>query len=289
MNAFHTLMDYLQDPFLAGMIGKALLVGIPISLCASLLGVTLVLKRYSMIGDGLSHVGFGALAIATLLNMGGGTDRTSTLLISLPLVLVAAFLLLRMSQSAHTQGDAAIALVSTGAIAIGYMIFTVSGTGSPADVCTSLFGRSTVLSLSDTLVALSFGLSVAVLTLYLLCYSQIFSLTLDETFEEATGVKTKRYQTLIALLTAVTIVLGMQLVGAVMISGLIVFPTLTSMRLFKSFRGVVISTAILSVSCYVLGFLFATVYDLPTGPAVICVNLVLYLTFSLLAKVRRRA
>ena len=271
------------------MIGKALLVGIPISLCASLLGVTLVLKRYSMIGDGLSHVGFGALAIATLLNVAVGMDRSYTLLISLPLVILAAFLLLRMSQNAHTQGDAAVALVSTGAIASGYMIFTVSGTGSPADVCTSLFGRSTILSVSPALVVMTLGLSVLVLTMYILFYNKIFSVTLDETFSEATGVKIGSFKTLMALFTAITIVLGMQIVGAVMVSGLIVFPALTSMRLFKSFRGVVISTAIISICCYIVGFLLATVYDLPTGPAVICVNLLLYLVFAALSKIRRKA
>lgn len=288
LSFFETLTEYFQDPFLSGVIAKALIIGVPVALCASLLGVSLVLKRFSMIGDGLSHVGFGALAVTTLLNFGASPDSPSTLIISLPIVMAAAFFLLRISQNSRINGDAAIALVSTGAIAIGYLLFHLSGNGGPADVCSSLFGRSTILSIDDAILPISLLLSAAVLTLYLISYTKIFSITFDENFASATGVKTKRYNLLIALLTAVTIVLGMQLVGAIMISGLIVFPTLTAMRVCKSFRGVVVTAAVISVSCFVTGFFLATVYDIPTGPSVITVNLVLFLIFSLFSAVLRR-
>lgn len=277
---FERLAEYFRDPFVSGVIIKALIVGVPIALCASLLGVTLVLKRLSMIGDGLSHVGFGALAIATVLNFGSSSSSSSTLLISLPIVIVAAFFLLRLSQNSRVNGDAAIALVSTGAIAVGYLLFSITGNGEPADVCSSLFGKSTIINIDDIIVPISLGLSVVVLALYLISYTKIFSITFDENFATATGVKTRRYNMLIALLTAVTIVLGMQLVGAIMISGLIVFPTITAMRVCKSFKAVVITAGLLSVICFVLGFFIAAVYDFPTGPSVICVNLAVYIIFS---------
>lgn len=285
---FNTLIEYFRDPFVSGVIIKALVVGIPVALCASLLGVTLVLKRLSMIGDGLSHVGFGALAIAAALNFGASANSTATLLISLPIVIVAAFFLLRLSQNSKVNGDAAIALVSTGAIAVGYLLFNITGSGEPADICSSLFGKSTIINIDNVIVPISLALSIIVLTLFILSFNRIFSITFDENFASATGVKTKRYNLLIALLTAVTIVLGMQLVGAIMISGLIVFPTITAMRVCKSFKSVVVTSGIISVVCFVIGFFAAAVYDFPTGPSVITVNIIVYGAFTIASKLLRK-
>lgn len=285
---FNTLIEYFRDPFVSGVIIKALVVGIPVALCASLLGVTLVLKRLSMIGDGLSHVGFGALAIAAALNFGASANSTATLLISLPIVIVAAFFLLRLSQNSKVNGDAAIALVSTGAIAVGYLLFNVTGSGEPADICSSLFGKSTIINIDNVIVPISLALSIIVLTLFILSFNRIFSITFDENFASATGVKTKRYNLLIALLTAVTIVLGMQLVGAIMISGLIVFPTITAMRVCKSFKSVVVTSGIISVVCFVIGFFAAAVYDFPTGPSVITVNIIVYGAFTVASILMRK-
>lgn len=285
---FNTLIEYFRDPFVSGVIIKALVVGIPVALCASLLGVTLVLKRLSMIGDGLSHVGFGALAIAAALNFGASANSTATLLISLPIVIVAAFFLLRLSQNSRVNGDAAIALVSTGAIAVGYLLFNVTGSGEPADICSSLFGKSTIINIDNVIVPISLALSIIVLTLFILSFNRIFSITFDENFASATGVKTKRYNLLIAILTAVTIVLGMQLVGAIMISGLIVFPTITAMRVCKSFKSVVVTSGIISVVCFVIGFFAAAVYDFPTGPSVITVNIIVYGAFTIASMLLRK-
>ena len=285
---FNTLIEYFRDPFVSGVIIKALIVGIPVALCASLLGVTLVLKRLSMIGDGLSHVGFGALAIAAALNFGASANSTATLLISLPIVIVAAFFLLRLSQNSKVNGDAAIALVSTGAIAVGYLLFNITGSGEPADICSSLFGKSTIINIDNVIVPISLALSIIVLTLFILSFNRIFSITFDENFASATGVKTKRYNLLIAILTAVTIVLGMQLVGAIMISGLIVFPTITAMRVCKSFKSVVVTSGIISVVCFVIGFFVAAVYDFPTGPSVITVNIIVYGAFTVASILMRK-
>lgn len=285
---FNTLIEYFLDPFVSGVIIKALVVGIPVALCASLLGVTLVLKRLSMIGDGLSHVGFGALAIAAALNFGASANSTATLLISLPIVIVAAFFLLRLSQNSKVNGDAAIALVSTGAIAVGYLLFNVTGSGEPADICSSLFGKSTIINIDNVIVPISLALSIIVLTLFILSFNRILSITFDENFASATGVKTKRYNLLIAILTAVTIVLGMQLVGAIMISGLIVFPTITAMRVCKSFKSVVVTSGIISVVCFVIGFFAAAVYDFPTGPSVITVNIIVYGAFTVASILMRK-
>lgn len=285
---FNTLIEYFRDPFVSGVIIKALVVGIPVALCASLLGVTLVLKRLSMIGDGLSHVGFGALAIAAALNFVASANNTATLLISLPIVIVAAFFLLRLSQNSKVNGDAAIALVSTGAIAVGYLLFNVTGSGEPADICSSLFGKSTIINIDNVIVPISLALSIIVLTLFVLSFNRIFSITFDENFASATGVKTKRYNLLIAILTAVTIVLGMQLVGAIMISGLIVFPTITAMRVCKSFKSVVVTSGIISVVCFVIGFFAAAVYDFPTGPSVITVNIIVYGAFTVASILMRK-
>lgn len=236
-------LQMLSYPFLT----RAIVVGTLVSLCASLLGVSLVLKRYSMIGDGLSHVGFGALAIATAAN-------AAPLAVAIPIVVAAAFLLLRLSENSKIKGDAAIALISTGALAIGVMAISLSN-GTNIDVYNYMFGSILAMSRGD--VRLSVVLAAAVLTLYVIFYHKIFAITFDENFARATGVKAGWYNMLIALLTAITIVLGMRLMGTLLISSLVIFPALTSMRILKSFRSVVICSAVLSVLCFLIGIFFS--------------------------------
>ncbi len=271
LDLFFEMMSY---PFLV----RAVVVGVLVALCSSLLGVSLVLKRYSMIGDGLSHVGFGALAIATALN-------ASPLQVSIPIVVFAAFLLLRLSENSKIKGDAAIALISTGSLAVGVMVVSVTS-GMTVDVCNYMFGSILAMSKSD--VTLSIVLSVVVLLLYVLFYSRIFAVTFDESFAKATGIRADLYNMLIALLTAITIVVGMRLMGALLITALIIFPALTSMRIFKSFRSVVISSAILSVLCFCVGIVISYVYSTPVGASVVFVNIVGFLAFSAMGFVMGR-
>lgn len=271
LDLFKEMMSY---PFLV----RAVVVGVLVALCAALLGVSLVLKRYSMIGDGLSHVGFGALAIATAFN-------ASPLSVSIPVVVIAAFFLLRMSENSKIKGDAAIALISTGSLAVGVMVVSIT-TGMNVDVCNYMFGS--ILAMSKDDVALSIILSAVVLILYILFYSKIFAVTFDENFSRATGIKAGLYNMLIALLTAITIVLGMRLMGALLISSLIIFPSLTSMRILKSFRAVVISSAVLSVICFIIGIIISYVYSTPAGASIVCVNIIVFLLYSVLGLVLRR-
>lgn len=261
----------LSQPFLK----RALVAGVLISLCAALLGVSLVLKRFSMIGDGLSHVGFGALAIACAANI-------APLYFSLPIVVVAAFLLLRMSENGKIKGDAAIALISTGALAVGVMVTSLT-TGMNVDIYNYMFGS--ILTMSNADVALSVVLSVAVLALYLVFYNEIFAVTFDESFSKATGTKVGAYNMLIAALTAVTIVIGMRMMGALLISSLIIFPAITSMRLCKSYKSVIISSAAVSVVCFFSGLLVSIRFEAPTGASVVCVNIFVLAVFSLLRAV----
>ncbi|MBP9659353.1 MAG: metal ABC transporter permease, partial [Proteocatella sp.] len=242
------------------------------------LGVSLVLKRYSMIGDGLSHVGFGALAIATATNW-------APLTVSIPLVLAAAFFLLRLSEDSRIKGDSAIALISTGSLAIGVMVISMTS-GMNIDVYNYMFGS--ILAINSTDVILSVILSSVVLVLYLFFYSRIFAVTFDESFAKATGINAGMYNMLIALLTAVTIVLGMRLVGALLISSLIVFPAITSMRLFKSFRSVVISSAVISVVTFLTGIMASYIYATPAGASVVTFNIILFFVFSFTGYVTRR-
>ena len=258
-------LQMLSYPFLT----RAIVVGTLVSLCASLLGVSLVLKRYSMIGDGLSHVGFGALAIATAAN-------AAPLAVAIPIVVAAAFLLLRLSGNSKIKGDAAIALISTGALAIGVMAISLSN-GTNIDVYNYMFGS--ILAMSQGDVRLSVVLAAAVLTLYVIFYHKIFAITFDENFARATGVKAGWYNMLIALLTAITIVLGMRLMGTLLISSLVIFPALTSMRILKSFRSVVICSAVLSVLCFLIGIFFSYVWSTPTGASIVCVNIAAFFVF----------
>ena len=251
---------------------RALVVGVLVSLCAALLGVSLVLKRYSMIGDGLSHVGFGALAIASAFNL-------APLAVAVPVVVIAAVLLLRLSRSSKLNGDAAIAMISSSALAIG--VITVSLTsGMNTEVSSYMFGS--VLSLSRSDAVLSVILSVAVLALFILFYPRIFAVTFDETFSRATGTKTEVFNTLLAVLTAVTVVLGMRMMGALLISSLIIFPALSAMRVCKSFRGVVLCAALISVICFVTGVTVSYFLETPTGASVVVTDLIAYGVFSLL-------
>lgn len=258
-------LQMLSYPFLT----RAIVVGTLVSLCASLLGVSLVLKRYSMIGDGLSHVGFGALAIATAAN-------AAPLAVAIPIVVAAAFLLLRLSGNSKIKGDAAIALISTGALAIGVMAISLSN-GTNIDVYNYMFGSILAMSRGD--VRLSVVLAAAVLTLYVIFYHKIFAITFDENFARATGVKAGWYNMLIALLTAITIVLGMRLMGTLLISSLVIFPALTSMRILKSFRSVVICSAVLSVLCFLIGIFFSYIWSTPTGASIVCVNIAAFFVF----------
>lgn len=261
------IQEMLSYPFMV----RALIVGFLVALCASLLGVSMVLKRYSMIGDGLSHVGFGALSIATALNV-------APLIISLPVVVLSAFLLLRIKENSKIKGDAAIAIISTGSLAIGVMVISMS-TGMNTDVCNYLFGS--ILGVKQNEVVLTILLSVVVLGLFILFYNRIFAVTFDETFAKATGTKANLYNMLIALLTAFTIVLGMRTMGALLISSLIIFPALTSMRVFKQFRKVVVCSAILSVFCFISGLIMSYIYATPTGASVAILNIGFFLLFSI--------
>ncbi len=272
------MIDTLTEMFSYTFLARAVVVGLLISLCAALLGVSLVLKRYSMIGDGLSHVGFGALAIATAMN-------AAPLTVSIPVVVLAAFLLLRISESSKIKGDAAIALISTSSLAIGVVVISLT-TGMNTDVCNYMFGS--ILAMSKDDVTLSIVLAVVVLTMFALFYNKIFAVTFDENFAKATGVKTNVYNMLIAFLTAITIVLGMRMMGALLISSLIIFPALTSMRLCKKFKTVTICSAIVSLTCFFTGVILSYVKATPTGASVVIVNVAAFLLFWAASAVKGR-
>jgi zinc transport system permease protein len=265
-----TLFEVLAEMFSYTFLVRAVIVGLLVALCAALLGVSLVLKRYSMIGDGLSHVGFCALAVATAMN-------AAPLAVSVPVVILAAFLLLRVSERSKIRGDAAIALISTSALAIGVIVISMT-TGMNTDVCNYMFGSILAMSKSD--VYLSIVLSVIVLILFVLFYNKIFAVTFDETFAKAGGTNTGAYNMLIALLTALTIVLGMRMMGALLITSLIIFPALSSMRICKRFNRVVICSAIVSLICFFLGVVVSYLYAIPTGACVVAVNILAFVGFS---------
>lgn len=270
----HTIVEMLSYPFMV----RAFTVGILVSLCSALLGVSLVLKRYSMIGDGLSHVGFGALAVAAALN-------AAPLAVAIPVVIVAAVLLLRVSDSSKMKGDAAIALISTSALAVGVMVISMT-TGMNTDVYNYMFGS--ILAMSSEDVEMSVLLSVIVLALYIFFYNKIFAITFDETFAQATGVRANLYNTLIAVLTAVTIVLGMRMMGTLLISSLIIFPALTSMRVCKTFRGVILNSAILSVVCFCIGISVSYFFATPAGTSVVVVNLAMLAVYTIIGLIKEK-
>ena len=268
------MMASLASVFSYAFMVRALAVGLLVSLCAALLGVCLVLKRYSMIGDGLSHVGFGALSISMALNM-------APLAVSVPVVVLAAFWLLRLSERGKLKGDAAIALVSCSALAFGVIVTSLAG-GMNADVHNYMFGSVLAMSRGD--VVLSVCLSLAVLVLFVLFYHNIFAVTFDESFARATGLSVRLYNMLIAVLTALTVVVGMRMMGAMLMSGLIIFPALTAMRLFKSFRGVVCCAAVSSMVCFSCGILLSFFFSVPAGAAVVAVSLMVFILFTLAEK-----
>jgi zinc transport system permease protein len=271
------MLEALADMFAYTFLLRAFAVGLLVSLCASLLGVSLVLKRYSMIGDGLSHVGFGSLAAATVMN-------AAPLAVSIPVVVVAAFLLLRISERSSIRGDAAIAMISTGALAIGVTLISTS-TGMNIDVTNYLFGSILATSKGDLL--LSVVLCAVVLAVFLLCYNKVLAVAFDEGFARATGVHAGLYNMLLAILTAVTIVLGMRMMGALLISSLVIFPALTSMRVFKSFRSVTVGAGCVAVFCFLVGVCVSFLGDLPTGSTVVLVNIAAFLLFWLVRALRK--
>lgn len=277
MSAWITIFQTMPEIMI-----RAIVVGTLVSLCASLLGVTLVLKRYSMIGDGLSHVGFGALAIATALHAGH-----ASMAVSLPIVLAAAFILMGLTEKRRMQGDAAIAVLSTGAIAVGTLLFRLSD-NQYQDICNSLFGTASMALLSDADMWITVAVSVVVVVLFVLFYTRIFSVTFDQSFAKATGVHTGVYSMMLAALTAVTVVIGMKMVGAIMVSGLIIFPALSAMRVAKRFRSVMITSAALSLGCFFVGFFLSLLIEAQPGPAIITVHVLTFLICTLIGVSRDR-
>lgn len=270
---FQQIASYFEYRF----VQYAFIVGILIALCSSLLGVTLVLKRFSFIGDGLSHMAFCTMAVAAVVNL------TNSMIISLPVTVGAAIILLRSSTNARIKGDAAVAMLAVGSLAMGYLLMNVFPTSSnvSADVCTSLFGSVAILTLSFSSVITCIVLSILTLIFFVVFYHKIFAVTFDESFARATGVKTTIYNLLIAVVTAVIIVLAMNLVGSLLISALIIFPALSAMRIFKSFKSVTICSAILSVSCTAIGILASMYAGTPVGPTIVLADIIAFIIFFL--------
>lgn len=275
---FQKLAMYFQFPF----VRYALIVGVLIALCSSLLGVTLVLKRFSFIGDGLSHVAFGAMAVAGILGL------TNEMALIMPVTILCAVLLLRSGPNAKINGDASVAMISVGSLAMGYLLLNLFSTSSnlSADVCSVLFGATSILTLEGSDVWVCTILSVAVIAFFVLFYNKIFCITFDEAFAKATGTKADLYSLLIAIIIAVIIVLAMNLVGSLLISALIIFPALSAMRVFKSFRSVTICSACLSVSCAAIGILIAVLGGTPVGSTIVAVDLAVFLVFWLVGSVK---
>ncbi len=273
-----TLIEKLTLYFEYPFVRYALIVGILIALCSSLLGVTLVLKRFSFIGDGLSHVAFGGMAIATVMNL------SNHMLLILPVTVICAILLLRTGQNAKIKGDAAIAMISVGALALGYLLMNIFSASAnlAGDVCSTLFGSTSILTLTKTEVWLCVALSVVVIAVFLLFYHKIFAVTFDEDFARATGTKAEQYNLLIAVIIAIIIVLAMNLVGSLLISALVIFPALSAMRLFKNFKSVILCSAILSVFCAVLGILTSILAGTPVGSTIVAVDIAAFAICSLI-------
>ena len=260
----------------------ALVVGILIALCSSLLGVTLVLKRFSFIGDGLSHVAFGAMSVAAVLGL------TNDMPLTLGVTVICAILLLRTGQNTKIKGDAAIAMISVGSLAIGYLLMNLFSTSSnlSGDVCSTLFGSTSILTLTKNEVWLCAVLSVVVVTIFILFYNKIFAVTFDESFAKAVGIKADLYNLLIAITIAVVIVLAMNLVGSLLISALVIFPSLSAMRVYKNFRAVTICSAVLSVCCAALGILISILAGTPVGSTIVAVDIAAFIVFSLAGRIR---
>ena len=274
------LQLYFSYPF----VWYALIVGLLIALCSSLLGVTLVLKRFSYIGDGLSHVAFGAMAVA------GITGLTNDMYVVLPITVISAVLLLRSGQNARINGDAAIAMISVGSLAVGYMLMNIfpSSANISGDVCTTLFGSTSILTLNETDVIVCIVMSVIVIAAFLFFYHKIFAVTFDESFMKAAGAKADIYNLIIAIITAFMIVLAMELVGSLLISALMIFPALSAMRLFKSFRSVVICSAAVSVFCAGFGILASVLAGTPVGSTIVAADIAVFFIFCIISLFTRR-
>lgn len=274
------LMMYLDYSF----VRYALIVGVLIALCSSLLGVTLVLKRYSFIGDGLSHVAFGAMAVATVMKLSSNT------ILVLPVTVVTAILLLRTGQKATLKGDAAIAMLSVSSLALGYMLMSIYSTSSnvTGDVCSTLFGAMSILTLSSTEVWISFIMSIVVITIFILMYNRLFAVTFDETFVRASGMEADRYNTIIAVVIAFIIVLGMNLVGSLLISALVILPTLSAMRVMKNFRSVVIFSAVSSVITAFFGMLISMLSSTPVGSTIVVVDMIFFIICMIIGRIVNR-
>ena len=271
------IIDSISDMLSFTFMQRAIVVGLLVSLCAALLGVNLVLKRYAMIGTGLSHVGFAVMAIAGVIDI-------APLTISMPVVVATAFLLLRLNESSKINGDSAVALISTSGIAIGVIVVSMT-TGLTLHICNVMFGSIFAMTRAD--MYLSVALSVAVLGIFVLFYKQLFAVTYDENFAKATGVKVQVYKSLLAILTAVTVVLGMRMMGALLIASLTLFPALSAMRICKRFLSVVITATVIGVVCFFVGMLFSFELDLPPGASVVGVNLIVFIVFSGIALLKR--
>ena len=276
MNIFTTLANYFQYPF----VRYALIVGVLISLCSSILGVTLVLKRFSFIGDGLSHVAFGAMAFAAIAGL------TNEMLIVLPITIAAAIILLCTGQNAKIKGDASIAMLSVSALAIGYLLMNLfpSSNNVSGDVCTTLFGSTSILTLSKTDVWLCVILSIIVVLAFVFLYNKIFAITFDESFAKTTGTKVSIYNLLMATIIAVIIVLAMNLVGSLLISALVIFPALSAMRICKNFKAVTICAACVSVCCSLVGILASIVASTPVGSTIVVADLAVFIIFTVVGK-----
>jgi zinc transport system permease protein len=279
MTFFEAFAEYFSYPF----VWYALIVGVLIALCSALFGVVLVLKRFSFIGDGLSHVAFGALAIATVMNV------TNNMLIVLPITVICAILLLKTGKNTKIKGDAAIAMLSAGALAIGYLIMSLfSGSGNVAgDVCSTLFGSFSIITLSSWEVILCIVLSLVVITLFILFYNRIFAVTFDEDFARASGIRASLYNLLIAVVTAIIIVLAMNLVGSLLISALVIFPALSSMRVCRTFKRVVILSTVISITCAIFGIISAILFSTPVGPTIVVCDIVAFLICFVVGKFRK--
>ena len=275
-----TLIQYFSFPF----VRYAFIVGILIALCSSLLGVTLVLKRFSFIGDGLSHVAFGGIAIASVLNI------TNNMYLVLPLTILSAVLLLRAGKDTKIQGDAKIAMISVGALALGYLLMNVFSTSSnlSGDVCSTLFGSTSILTLTKGEVYLCTILSICVIIAFILFYNKIFAVTFDQDFATAVGTHASIYNLAIAIIIATIIVLAMNLVGSLLISALVIFPAISAMRLFKSFRSVTICSAVISVVCAVAGLLIAILAGTPVGSTIVAADIFVFIIFYIIEAIKER-
>jgi len=280
---FHGVVDFFSFVVNNAFILRAIAVGVLIALSAALLGVVLVLKRFSFIGDGLSHVAFGAMAIASVVGL------SNNLLLVLPITIISAILLLRTGQNTRIKGDAAIAMISVGALAVGYLVMSAFSASSnfAGDVCGTLFGSVAILTLSDLDVYLCLALSALVIAFFVLFKNKIFAVTFDESFAKTAGVKTSGFNLTIAVITAVIIVLAMNLVGSLLTSALVIFPALSSMRVFKTFRAVVLSSAVIAVSCALVGILLSILLSTPVGSTVVAANIVVFASFCVVGGVRR--